>query len=280
MRLPGGKFRGGGVKRRIMDLLLPVGGVGRLCVLLVLGFPGSGARAADDDFWAPPPIAQAVGAFEQGDLAGAESLVSPLAGDEEATAEACALLGQIRLKQRRVGEAVEQFERAVGKNPASPVLRSQLGAALLDAAGEAVGEARATLLQRARVELERAAGVDAGCVDAQMGLLRFHLLVPEAGPADAAERHAAQAAELDPLSANYDIGELAEQHGRHDLAEKYYGAAAKLFPTIPWLAFKHGLALLKLGRMAEARNALEVLLQAFPDFAPAQQILTQWPAQS
>ncbi len=263
-----------------MDLLLPVGGVCRLSVMLVLVLPGIGGRAADDDFLAPLPIAQAVGAFEQGDLARAEALVRPLAGDEESTAEACALLGQIRLKQQRLAEALEQFERAVGKNPASPVLRSQLGSALLDQAAGATEEARAVLLQRARAELERAAVADAGCVDAQMALLRFHLLAPEAGPPGAAERHAEAAAALDPLSANYEVGELAEQHGRHDLAERYYGAAAKLFPTIPWFEFKHGLALLKLGRTAEARVELEALLRAFPGFAPARQTLEQLPAES
>ncbi len=237
-------------------------------------------RAADDDFLAPPPIAQATGAFEQGDLARAETLVLPLAGDEEATAEACALLGQIRLKQQRVAEAVEQFERAVGKKPASPGLRSQLGLALLDQAGGATAETRPPLLDRARLELERAAATDASCVDAQMGLLRFHLMAPEAGPVGAVERHAAAAAELDPLTATYDVGELAEKFGRNDLAEKYFGAAAKLFPTIPWLPLKHGMALLKLGRVAEARAELEALLKAFPGFAPAQQILAQLPAQS
>ncbi len=262
-----------------MPFFPPFGGAGRVALLIVMGWAGTRSAAADDDFLVPPPFVQAAAEFEQGEVAKAEALALPLASGAEASPEACSLLGRIRLKQGRVPEAVEQFERAVAKNPASAVLRSQLGEALLAQAEQSDSAGRAGLLARARVELERAAAADAGCLDAQMGLLRLHLMAPEAGPAGAAERYAARAAELDPLSANYDIGELAEKHGRDDLAERHFGAAARLLPTIPWLPFKHGVALLKLGRVAEARAELTALLKAFPEFSPAQEILAKLPAQ-
>ena len=256
--------------RSLRRLRLPV------AVILSIG----AARAEDDDLFAPSPFVQATAAFEQGDIARAEALAQPLADGEAATAEACALLGQVRLRQQRAAEAVTQFERAVTKRPASAQLRSLLGLALLDQGeGAAPGEGRAPLWQRARAELERAEATDGDCLDAHMGLLRYHLLDAAAGPAGAAERHAEVSAKLDPLSATYEIGELAEKHGRYDLAERYYGVIADLISANPWLRFKHAQMLARLGRVPEARKELDGVLQTFPGFGPAEQLLSGLPVQ-
>ena len=234
-------------------------------------------RAAEDDAFAPSAFVQATAAFESGDLARAESLAAPLADGDAATADACSLLGQIRLQQKRPAEAVAQFARAVAKKPASAAMRSRLGEALLAQAGEAEGAARAALLGRARTELEGAAATDAECVDAQMGLLRFHLLSPGGGPAGAAERHAAAAARLDPLTATYDVAALAESFNRFDLAEPYYREYARLFPN-PWLSWKHGCMLAALGRAAEARGVFTAILEKVPGFEHARRSLEALPA--
>lgn len=232
--------------------------------------------AADDDGFAPSPFVQATAAFESGDMARAESLAAPLAEGNAATADACSLLGQIRLQQKRPAEAVAQFERAAAKKPASAAIRSRLGEALLAQAGGAEGEARAALLGRAREELERAAATDAECVDAQMGLLRFHLMEPGAGPAGAAEQHAAAAARLDPLTATYEVAALAESFKRFDLAEPYYREYARLFPN-PWLSWKHGCMLAALGRTAEARGVFTAILTTAPGFEHARRSLEALP---
>ena len=234
-------------------------------------------RAAEDDAFAPSAFVQATAAFESGDLARAESLAAPLADGDAATADACSLLGQIRLQQKRPAEAVAQFARAVAKKPASAAMRSRLGEALLAQAGGAEGAARTALLGRARAELERAAEADSECVDAQMGLLRFHLMAPEAGPAGAAERHATAAAKLDPLTATYDIAALAESCGRFDLAEPYYRESARLFPN-PWLSWKHGCMLAALGWTAEAREVFAAILAEAPGFEHARRSLEALPA--
>ena len=233
--------------------------------------------AADDDGFAPSPFVQATAAFESGDLARAEGLAAPLAEGDEATADDCSLLGQIRLQQKRPAEAVAQFERAVAKRPASAAIRSRLGEALLAQAGGAEGEARAAWLRRARAELERAASTDAECVDAQMGLLRFHLMDPGAGPAGAAERHAEAAARLDPLTTTYSVAALAEAFKRFDLAEPYYREYARLFPN-PWLSWKHGCMLAALGRAAEARGVFTAILEKVPEFEDARRSLEALPA--
>jgi predicted Zn-dependent protease len=251
----------------------------RLSLLIALAWAGVRCTAEDDDFLTPSPFVQATAAFEQGDVARAEVLARPLAEGDAATAEACALLGQVRQRQKRPAEAVTQFERAVAKRPASAQLRSLLGLALLDQAEDAMGEVRTTFLQRAKAALTQAASMDGGCCDAQMGLMRYHLMDPAEGPAGAADRHAEAAGTLDPLSASYEIGELAEKHGRFDLAERYYGVIADLIPANPWLRFKHSQMLVRLGRVLEARKEIDGVLQAFPGFGPAQQLLAELPAQ-
>ena len=263
----------------MMTFLPRCGRACRLSLLIALAWAGVRCTAEDDDFLTPSPFVQATAAFEQGDVARAEMLAQPLAEGDAATADACALLGQVRQRQKRPAEAVTQFERAVAKRPASAQLRSQLGLALLDQAEGTTGDARTPLLQRAKTELTQAASMDGGCCDAQMGLLRYHLLVPTAGPAGAAERYAEAAGTLDPLSASYEIGELAEKHGRFDLAERYYGVIADLLPANPWLRFKHAQMLVRLGRTPEARNEIDGVLQKYPGFGPAQQLLAGLPAQ-
>lgn len=230
---------------------------------------------ADDDLLAPPPFVQATGAFEQGDLELAEKLVAPLAGDATAPAEVCALLGQIRMRQGRPADAAAAFVRALAAKPASAQIRSRLGVVLLEQAAELQGEARTAAWQRARAEFERAERDEADCVDAQMGLLRLALDAPESATPGAAERHAARAAELDPLTATYEVAELAEQKERFDLAERYYAAAHRLFPDNPWLEFKQAIMLARCGRIGEARALLEELLVRMPSFQPASDVLKQ-----
>jgi predicted Zn-dependent protease len=251
----------------------------RLALVAVMSLAAAAASVcAEDEFFAASPFVQATAAFEQGDLARAEALALPLVESDAATAEACSLLGQIRAQQGRPADAVAAFERALAKNPASSQVRSRLGAVLLEQAEAAKGAERSALLQRARAEFERSASEDAACVDAQMGLLRLHLVAPETGPAGAAERHAARAVELDPLTATYEVADLAEKKERFDLAERYYEASHKLFPDNPWLEFKHAIMLARLGRIGEARTQLEGILARMPDFQPASEVLKQLPA--
>lgn len=252
-----------------------------LFFLVTLAAPLPGVlfgQTEEDAFFAPAPLVQAVAAFEQGDVGRSETLVLPLAEGDAASAAACSLLGQIRLQQKRPAEAVAQFERAVAKDPGSSPQRSRLGEALLAQAACEDGALRTALLQRARGELELAAATDSGCLDAQMGLLRLHLMDPAPGPAGAAERHAAAAAQLDPLTATYEVAALAESFQRHDLAEPYYRESARQFPN-PWLSWKHGCMLVRLGRPAEARAVFEAVLREAPGFELAQQALAALPAQ-
>ena len=105
------------------------------------------AFAEDDDaFFAPSPYVQAISAFEKNDVAAAEKLVAPLVADPACTdADALALLGRVRLSQKRSPEAVASLARAVALKPDHASFLTFLGLALLDQANASEGPARTEL---------------------------------------------------------------------------------------------------------------------------------------
>ncbi|HPK49008.1 MAG TPA: hypothetical protein PKY24_04960, partial [Opitutaceae bacterium] len=111
----------------------------------------------------------------------------------------------------------------------------------------------------------------------QMALMRYHLTTPTGKNSEAAWRHADEANRLDPLSTGYDMAEMAERAGELRLAEKYYRVDAANFPVSPWLPFC--VARVQLARSAteEARATLTEVLQRFPGFGPAKQMLDGLP---
>ena len=125
--------------------------------------------------------------------------------------------------------------------------------------------------------LTRAAELTPTHAEIQMALMRYHLTTPTGKNSEAAWRHADEANRLDPLSTGYDMAEMAERAGELRLAEKYYRVDAANFPVSPWLPFC--VARVQLARSAteEARATLTEVLQRFPGFGPAKQMLDGLP---
>ncbi len=237
------------------------------------------AFAEDDDaFFAPSPYVQAISAFEKNDIATAEKLVTPLVADPACTdADALALLGRIRLSQKRSDEAVVNLSRAVALKPDHASFLTFLGLALLDQANASEGTARSELAAQSLARLTRAAELAPTNAEIQMALMRYHLTTPSGKNAEAAWRHADEANRLDPLSTGYDMAEMAERAGELRLAEKYYRVDAANFPVSPWLPFCVARVQLARGAAEEARATLTEVLQRFPGFGPAKQMLDGLP---
>jgi predicted Zn-dependent protease len=234
------------------------------------------AFAEDDDaFFAPSPYVQAISAFEKNDVAAAEKLIAPLVADPACTdADALALLGRVRLSQKRSPEAVASLARAVALKPDHASFLTFLGLALLDQANASEGPARTELATQSLARLTRAVELAPTNAEIQMALMRYHLTTPTGKNSEAAWRHADEANRLDPLSTGYD---MAERAGELRLAEKYYRVDAANFPVSPWLPFC--VARVQLARSAteEARATLTEVLQRFPGFGPAKQMLDGLP---
>lgn len=69
--------------------------------------------------------------------------------------------------------------------------------------------------------------------------------------------------------ANNSLGIIDVEAGKHDLAERWFGKAAKAEPTRPTFHNNRGLALMELKRNKEAVDCFEASLDADPDFVPA-----------
>jgi len=73
------------------------------------------------------------------------------------------------------------------------------------------------------------------------------------------------------------MAEMAERAGELRLAEKYYRVDAANFPVSPWLPFCVARVQLARGAAEEARATLTEVLQRFPGFGPAKQMLDGLP---
>lgn len=251
----------------------------RPLLLAILFTCASHGFAEDDDaFFAPSPYVQAIAAFEKNDVAAAEKLVTPLVADPaSATADALALLGRIRLSQKRSAEAVTNLERAVALKPDNATFLTFLGLALLDQANASEGTARTELAGQSLARLTRAAELAPTNAEVHIALMRYHLTAPAGKVSEEAWRHADEANRLDPLSTGYDIAEMAERAGDLRLAEKYYRVDAANFPVSPWLPFCVARVQLARNASEEARATLAEVLQRFPGFGPAQQMMAGLP---
>ena len=86
------------------------------CTALLLATVELSAAGTDfDSFLQPDPFVQANAAFARGEAAAAESIIAPLTQGTAPRADACELLSEIRMSQKRLKEGVELFQRAAGE---------------------------------------------------------------------------------------------------------------------------------------------------------------------
>jgi tetratricopeptide (TPR) repeat protein len=225
-------------------------------------------------------LAAASAALEKGDLATAESLVAPLAQGEAVRAEACALLSDVRLKQKRVKEAIELLERAGKIAPAVASYQSRLGEAISLRIGEVNFMQQAMLAGRMRDAFKRSVEIDPDHVPGYIGLSRYYRNVPAiaGGSLEKAIVYAEEARKRDVFAGTLELGFIAEQQGRLDQALGYYGEALRLHPDQAWLHEQMGRVLAKLGRPSGARACFEKAIELDPKRESARQALASLPA--
>jgi Flp pilus assembly protein TadD len=252
------------------------------CLLAVL--PTSlflnAAPADSDPFAQPDPFVRAAAAFARGDLSVAETLLTPLAEGAAPRADACTLLGEIRLGQNRTREAVESFEKASRLNPKSPICHSRLGMVLLQYLGEADAAQRSALAGRAVAALQRSVELDPDHYDGNVGLVHFYSETPAAlgGDFDKAMLFAERVRKANGFEGTILLGSIAERQGRLEIALDRYREAVRMYAGSPELCACEGRVLARLGRVAEARACYERILAEFPQYEPARQALAALPA--
>lgn len=222
------------------------------------------------------PLATAAAAFAQGDLATAEKLVAPLTQGEAARAGACALLGEIRVRQKRVKEAVELLEQAGKLDPQKPDYQSRLGSVISMRMGEVNFMQQGLLAGRMLNAFKHSIELDPNHVPGYIGLARYYENAPEiaGGSLEKAAHYAAEARKRDAFAGTVELGFIAERQDQPEAAVKLFDEALLVRPDQAWLYEETGLALVKLGRPAEARARFEKALELEPKRDSARQALT------
>jgi Flp pilus assembly protein TadD len=226
------------------------------------------------------PIQAASDAFGKNDLEKAETLVAPLAEGATARPAACALLGDVRLRQKRTKEAVELFDRAAQLDPKNASFQSRLGVALSQRMNEVNFMQQGMLAGRMLGAFKRSIELDPDHVPGYIGLARYYAHAPAiaGGDMETAVKYAGEAQKRDRFSGTLELGFLAEQQDQFGAALKDFEEALQLHPGQAWLEETTAKVLVRLNRPAEARVRLEKALALEPGRESARRALAGLPA--
>ncbi len=255
-----------------------------VCLVAVLATAASPllrAEPADGDpFAQSDPFVMANAAQARGDLAAAETLALPLTTGAAPRADACTLLGEVRLGQKRTREAIEFFEKAAELNPKSATCHSRLGQVLMQHVGEAEASQRAAVAGRALAAFQRSLAVDPDHYDAIVGLAHLHSEFPAelGGDFAKAAEYAGRVRKVNGLEGAVLLGSIAERQGRLEPALERYREAIGMWAGEPELCACEARVLARMGRIAEARACYERIIRDFPQWERGRQALAALPA--
>lgn len=158
-------------------------------------------------------------------------------------------LGVALLEAGRPREAIDKLEAALEKRPGDPDLLYYLGQAH-------------NRLSRQAFDMVLKAAPDSARAEELLGEANL-----ETGHADVAQKHfqAALRTRPDLLGVHLSLGEIALEAGDYASAEKEFGREAARFPGSAAAAYKHGVALLNMGRGGEALAELRRADRLLPE---------------
>lgn len=223
------------------------------------------------------PVEQAAAALKSGDLATAESLLTPLTSGENPDPTALQQLSLVRLRQNKAAEAVALADRAVKLAPGQAGLHATLGQALSQRIGEVGFMQQAIIAGRMRKAFEKTVELDPTHLGGLIGLSRYYTNAPEiaGGSPEKAREFATRIRQLNPALGETELGNIAEKQEDFTEALARYEALAALQPTHGWPQYLCGRMLVQLNRKDEARTRFETALRNDPKLEAAQKALTE-----
>jgi Flp pilus assembly protein TadD len=222
-------------------------------------------------------LAQAKAAFDQGDLASAETLLAPLLTGDTPDAAACHQLALVRQRQKRAAEAVTLLEQATKLDPTKPDYFSALGVVLSQCMDEVPFIQVPFLATKLRKAFERSVALDPNHLPGLIGLTRFYSNAPEiaGGSPEKAGEYAQRVLQLNPFLGEIELGNIAEKAGDFAGALTHFEAASQMQPKNAGPHVAAGRMLAKLDRKAGARERLQLALKLDPKSQAAQKALAE-----
>lgn len=241
--------------------------LGVVCAALLF----TDARAESTD----SPLTQAKAALKTGDLATAETLLTPLTTGEKPDAAAVHQLGLVRQRQQRATDAVALFEQATKLDATKPEYFSALGVAISQRMGDVTFMQQAMLSGKMKKAFAKSIELDPNHLDGLIGLTRFYSNAPEiaGGSLEKAAEFAERVKKINPFLGELELGTVAERREDFAAALTHYDAASQLKPDHANEHVLAGRMLAKLGRKDDARVRFETALKLDPKREAAKKAL-------
>ncbi|MDQ5980144.1 MAG: Tetratricopeptide repeat protein [Verrucomicrobiota bacterium] len=226
---------------------------------------------------AQTPVEQAAAALKAGDLAAAESRLTPLTTGDQPDPAALQQLSLVRLRQNKAADAVALAEQAVKLAPGQAGPHATLGQALAQRIGEVGFMQQAMMAGRMRKAFEKAVELEPNHLGGLIGLSRYYINAPEiaGGSPVKAKEFALRVRGLEPALGETDLGNIAERQEDFATALTHYEALAVLRPDHGSPHYLCGRMLAQLGRKDEARTRFETALRNDPKLEAAQKALAE-----
>lgn len=221
--------------------------------------------------------AQAAALIGKNDLAAAEAMLAPATAEGSQDAAAFFQLGTLRLRQRRVDDAVAAHEAALKLDGTKAEYFSQFAVALSAKMQGADMMTQAMLATKLKQAFEKSVELDPNHVAGLIGLARYYGNAPEiaGGSPEKAAAFARRVRAMQPFLGELELALIAERDEDFVTAVAHYEAALKLQPKHAGALASAGRALARLGRKEEARARFEAALELDPKREAARKALAE-----
>lgn len=220
---------------------------------------------------AQPPLDDARSAIERGDLAKATALLTPVTQANSTDAEAFSLLSRLRLKQHKIGEAVDCAQKATELAPTNARYFAELGLVLELQIDEVEFMQKAMVSNRVRKAYMKAIELNPHDIPTYCALVRFYCTTPPilGGNLMKAQEMAMRVQQLDRFVGEIQLGSVADQNSDYQVALEHFETAAKMNKKSAVAISSCGEMFAKLGEKKKAKNRFEAALKIDPNFEAA-----------
>jgi tetratricopeptide (TPR) repeat protein len=214
------------------------------------------ALSIDQDYL-PMRMAVVNSRIEQGDLEGAKKLLADYTARNPKDAVSYAMLGEIDLRQKRYGEAIEATKKALANDPNATKLYAQLADAYTGA-----GNAKAAAEARAKV----GTGVPALGDPIMLGLMQTQVTPAPAAPAQAKAQDAQPSVSPTALRTLTPAreAEFLLATGQYDSARQKLESAMRSRPTDSELLYTYARVEAADGKLEQAKSRAQSAVEANP----------------
>lgn len=225
----------------------------------------SAALAAAALASAQSPTDRAAELLDQGQFLAAERLIEPLALTKKPDPVAVWELSRVRVGQQLTEEGMKLAEKAIKLDPTQARFHAQLGSAVMAHMANSGRLDRSSYAGKMRKAFEKALQLDPKNATALAGVSRYYWTqgTTKEDLAKAVE-FAEAARKIDRFAGEFELGSIAARRNDVAAALTHFEAATEAKPTDVEAQTACGLALLRLGRRAEARERLQLALKLSP----------------